>query len=102
METRSACVLVEMRRCGVIVPAAHTPHSLRFAQIEWRPYLLNPRGLPEEGELLSDHIMRKVSELISGVFCATALGVYALIQPGASDDDDSNGGGGGGLMQPIS
>ena len=41
-------------------------------------------------------------ELISGVFCATALGVYALFQPGASDDDDSNGGGGGGLMQPIS
>ena len=40
--------------------------------------------------------------LISGVFCATALGVYALFQPGASDDDDSNGGGGGGLMQPIS
>lgn len=41
-------------------------------------------------------------ELISGVFCATALAVYALFQPGASDDDDSNGGGGGGLMQPIS
>ena len=41
-------------------------------------------------------------ELISGVFCDTALGVYALFQPGASDDDDSNGGGGGGLMQPIS
>ena len=41
-------------------------------------------------------------ELISGVFCATALGVYALFLPGASDDDDSNGGGGGGLMQPIS
>lgn len=41
-------------------------------------------------------------ELISSVFCATALGVYALFQPGASDDDDSNGGGGGGLMQPIS
>ena len=39
-------------------------------------------------------------ELISGVFCATALGVYALFQPGASDD--SIGGGGGGLMQPIS
>ena len=31
-------------------------------------------------------------ELISGVFCATALGVYALFQPDASDDDDSNGG----------
>ena len=41
-------------------------------------------------------------ELNSGVLCATALGVYALFQPGASDDDDSNGGGGGGLMQPIS
>ena len=40
-------------------------------------------------------------ELISGVFCSTVLGVYALFQPGASDDDDSNGGGGG-LMQPIS
>ena len=40
--------------------------------------------------------------LISGVFCATALGVYALFQPGASDYDDSNCGGGGGLMQPIS
>ena len=41
-------------------------------------------------------------ELISGVFCATAISVYALFQPDASDDDDSNGGGGGGLMQPIS
>ena len=40
-------------------------------------------------------------ELLSGVFCAVALGIFALLQP-ASDDDDSNGGGGGGLMQPIS
>ncbi|MEC8688133.1 MAG: hypothetical protein VXX57_01455 [Cyanobacteriota bacterium] len=40
-------------------------------------------------------------ELISGMFCAAALGIYALVQPGSSDDDDSNGGGGGGLMQPI-
>ena len=39
-------------------------------------------------------------ELLSGVFCAVALGIFALLQP-ASDDDDSNGGGGGGLMQPI-
>ena len=40
-------------------------------------------------------------ELLSGVFCAVALGIFALLQP-ASDDDDSNGGGGSGLMQPIS
>ena len=41
-------------------------------------------------------------QLISGVVCTAALGLYALLQP-ASDDDDSNGGGGGGggLMQPI-
>ena len=40
--------------------------------------------------------------LISGIFCAGALGIFALMNDGASDDDDSNGGGGGGLMQPIS
>ena len=40
--------------------------------------------------------------LVSGVFCAAALAIYAVFQPDASDDDDSNGGGGGGLMQPIS
>ena len=40
--------------------------------------------------------------VISGLFCAGALGIFALMQDGASDDDDSNGGGGGGLMQPIS
>ena len=39
-------------------------------------------------------------QLISGVVCIAALGLYALFQP-ASDDDDSNGGGGGGLMQPV-
>ena len=39
-------------------------------------------------------------QLITGVVCLVALGLYALFQP-ASDDDDSNGGGGGGLMQPI-
>ena len=39
-------------------------------------------------------------QLISGVVCTAALGLYALLQP-ASDDDDSNGGGGGGLMQPV-
>ena len=39
-------------------------------------------------------------EVISGLFCAIALGLFALLQP-ASDDDDSNGGGGGGMMQPI-
>ena len=39
-------------------------------------------------------------ELLSGLFCVVALGIFALLQP-ASDDDDSNGGGGGGLMQPI-
>ena len=39
-------------------------------------------------------------QLISGVVCTAALGLYALFQP-ASDDDDSNGGGGGGLMQPV-
>ena len=41
-------------------------------------------------------------QVVSGVFCAAALGIYALMQPDPSDDDDSNGGGGGGLMQPIS
>ena len=40
-------------------------------------------------------------QLISGLACAAALGLYAILQPYASDDDDSNGGGGGGLMQPI-
>ena len=39
-------------------------------------------------------------ELLSGLLCAMALGIFALLQP-ASDDDDSNGGGGGGLMQPV-
>ena len=39
-------------------------------------------------------------EVMSGLFCAIALGLFALLQP-ASDDDDSNGGGGGGMMQPI-
>ena len=41
-------------------------------------------------------------QVISGLFCTAALGLYALLQPDASDDDDSNGGPGGGLMQPIS
>ena len=40
--------------------------------------------------------------LISGLFCLSALGLFAIFQTGPSDDDDSNGGGGGGLMQPIS
>lgn len=40
--------------------------------------------------------------LISGLFCLSALGLFAVFQTGPSDDDDSNGGGGGGLMQPIS
>ena len=39
-------------------------------------------------------------EVMSGLFCAIALGLFALLQP-ATDDDDSNGGGDGGLMQPI-
>ena len=39
-------------------------------------------------------------QLISGVVCTAALGLYALLQP-TSDDDDSNGGGGGDLMQPV-
>ena len=47
---------------------------------------LNPGGFP--------------LQLISGLMCTAALGLYALLQP-ASDDDDSNGGGGGGLMQPV-
>ena len=57
------------------------------------------------GEFIEVSAGPSLFNLISGVFCATALGVYALFQPGASDDDDSNGGGGGGgggLMQPIS
>jgi hypothetical protein len=33
-------------------------------------------------------------QVVSGVFCAAALGLYALMQPDPSDDDDSNGGGG--------
>ena len=39
-------------------------------------------------------------EMMSGLFCVIALGLFALLQP-ATDDDDSNGGGDGGLMQPI-
>ena len=35
-------------------------------------------------------------QVVSGVFCAAALGLFALMQPDPSDDDDSNGGGGGG------
>ena len=54
------------------------------------------------GEFVEIGVSGVSMELISGVFCATALGIYALFQPGASDDDNSNGGGGGGLMQPIS
>ena len=54
------------------------------------------------GEFVEISVSGVSMELVSGVFCATALGIYALFQPGASDDDDSNGGGGGGLMQPIS
>ena len=54
------------------------------------------------GEFVEIGVSGVSMELVSGVFCATALGIYALFQPGASDDDDSNGGGGGGLMQPIS
>ena len=42
------------------------------------------------------------THMVSRACSAAAIGIYALMQPDASDDDDSNGGGGGGLMQPIS
>ena len=54
------------------------------------------------GEFIEIGVNGAPMEVVSGVFCAAALGLYALMQPDASDDDDSNGGGGGGLMQPIS
>ncbi|BEV36286.1 hypothetical protein [Synechococcus sp. M16CYN] len=38
-------------------------------------------------------------QVVSGVFCVAAIGLYVWLKPDASDDDDSNGG--GGLMQPI-
>ena len=40
-------------------------------------------------------------QLISGVICTAALGIYALLQPTSDDDDSNGGGGGGGLMQPV-
>ena len=40
-------------------------------------------------------------EILSGLVCAAALGLFALLQPASDDDDSNGGGGGGGLMQPI-
>ncbi|MFM7287319.1 MAG: hypothetical protein ACKO02_10920 [Cyanobium sp.] len=40
-------------------------------------------------------------QLVLGLVCSAALGVYALLQPGEGGDDDDNGSGGGGLMQPV-
>lgn len=40
-------------------------------------------------------------EILSGLFCAVALGLFALLQPASDDDDSNGGGGGGGLMQPV-
>ncbi len=54
------------------------------------------------GEFIEIGVNSASMQVVSGVFCAAAIGIYALMQPDASDDDDSNGGGGGGLMQPIS
>ena len=54
------------------------------------------------GEFIEIGVNGASIQMVSGVFCAAAIGIYALMQPDASDDDDSNGGGGGGLMQPIS
>ena len=55
------------------------------------------------GEFIEIGVNGASMQVVSGVFCAAALGLYALMQPDPSDDDDSNGGGGGGgLMQPIS
>ena len=53
------------------------------------------------GEFIEIGAYNATFGLISGLFCAGALGIFALMQDGAGDDDDSNGGGGG-LMQPIS
>jgi hypothetical protein len=60
---------------------------------------LNEWGM---GEIIDFNAGGFPLQLISGVICTAALGLYALLQP-ASDDDDSNGdgGGGGGLMQPV-
>ena len=54
------------------------------------------------GEFIEIGVNGASMQVVSGVFCAAALGLFALMQPDPSDDDDSNGGGGGGLMQPIS
>ena len=54
------------------------------------------------GEFIEVGAGPNLFNLMSGVFCVGALGLYALFQTDQSDDDDSNGGGGGGLMQPIS
>ena len=40
-------------------------------------------------------------QLLLGLVCTAALGLYALLQPGEGGDDDDNGSGGGGLMQPV-
>ena len=48
------------------------------------------------GEFIEIGVNGASMQVVSGVFCAAALGLYALMQPDPSDDDDSNGGGGGG------
>ena len=45
------------------------------------------------GEFIEIGVNGASMQVVSGVFCAAALGLYALMQPDPSDDDDSNGGG---------
>jgi hypothetical protein len=40
--------------------------------------------------------------LISAVFSAAALGLYAFLQAPNENNDDDDSGPGGGLMQPVS
>jgi hypothetical protein len=54
------------------------------------------------GEFLAPASADLPLQLVFGIGCSVALGIYALLQPGeGSDDDDNNSGGGGGLMQPV-
>ncbi len=41
------------------------------------------------GEFIEIGVNGASMQMVSGVFCAAAIGIYALMQPDASDDDDS-------------
>jgi hypothetical protein len=80
---------------------AHRISEKNFTDPQFFVTLASGSGL-SMGEFIEIGVNGASMQVVSGVFCAAALGIYALMQPDASDDDDSNGGGGGGLMQPIS